>query len=109
MQRLLKRARESGYLQDSAAIALTESGLKSAARAVRNHRLWEMYLIAHADIAPSHVDRDADMIEHVLNPAMIAELEDLLDENLLDEKRQGVALEVSPTVPASPHLLPVAE
>ena len=45
---------------------------------VHQHRLWELYLIHHADIAPSMVDRDADTIEHVLSPRMIAELESLL-------------------------------
>ncbi len=71
--------------------SLTEAGRVEATRMVRNHRLWEMYLITHADIAPSHVDRDADMIEHVLGPVMVAELEKLLAEK--------------PTVPASPHVI----
>lgn len=54
---------------------LTEAGAAEACRVVRNHRLWEMYLIAHADVAPSHVDRDADEIEHVLDSEVIVELE----------------------------------
>jgi Mn-dependent DtxR family transcriptional regulator len=58
---------------------LTEKGSAEAARIVRNHRLWEMYLITYADIAPTHVDRDADMIEHVLGRGLVAKLETLLD------------------------------
>jgi len=57
---------------------LTESGAREAARVVRNHRLWEVYLINYADIAPNHVDRDADMIEHVLGTSMVEKLEVLL-------------------------------
>ena len=57
---------------------LTEAGLAEARRLVRNHRLWELYLITHADIAPSHVDRDADQLEHVLGPDMVHQLEELL-------------------------------
>ena len=38
-----------------------------------------MYLITYADIAPTHVDRDADMIEHVLGRGLVAKLEMLLD------------------------------
>ena len=72
---------------------LTESGRIEAARLVRNHRLWELYLITHADIAPSHVDRDADTIEHVLGPVMVAKLEGLL------EAQQMRA------VPRSPHAI----
>lgn len=71
---------------------LTEMGLPEAARVMRNHRLWELYLVAHADIAPSHVDRDADQIEHVLPPAMIVELENLLARDL-----------PSLSAPPSPH------
>ena len=67
---------------------LTESGVAESARIVRNHRLWEVYLITYADIAPSHVDRDADMIEHVLGKDLVAKLESLLDAR---------------TIPKSPH------
>lgn len=73
------------------AYRLTDDGFAEAERVVRNHRLWELYLITHADIAPSHVDRDADRIEHVLGPQMVAKLERLLAE------QAGGAL------PDSPH------
>jgi manganese/zinc/iron transport system permease protein len=59
-------------------VELTETGWNAAAQVVRQHRLWETYLIEYADIAPSHVDRDADAIEHVLSPELVAELESLL-------------------------------
>lgn len=62
----------------SAGYALSARGLSEARRVVRNHRLWELYLITHADVAPSHVDRGADEVEHVLAPAMVAELEEEL-------------------------------
>jgi manganese/zinc/iron transport system permease protein len=65
-------------------VSLTQSGSAEAARLVHEHRLWELYLITHAEIAPSRVDRDADTIEHVLDAAMIQQLEDLL------EQRQAV-------------------
>jgi manganese/zinc/iron transport system permease protein len=54
---------------------LSEAGVREAARAVRNHRLWEEFLVTHADIAPSHVDRAADLVEHVLSPELVHELE----------------------------------
>ena len=59
---------------------LTGDGRIEAQRVLRNHRLWEMYLIRYADIAPSHVDRDADEIEHVLPEAIVRELEQALVE-----------------------------
>jgi manganese/zinc/iron transport system permease protein len=64
-------------------VVLTAEGGREAARLVREHRLWEMYLITHADIAPSKVDRDADTIEHVLDAEMIGELESLLQQRPL--------------------------
>lgn len=56
-------------------VQLTAQGLAHARRLVRAHRLWELFLIHGASIAPDHVDRDADSIEHVLSPEIIEELE----------------------------------
>lgn len=77
LQTLLDRAVRAGLLQrqGDAGYRLTEDGLREAFRAARNHRLWELFLIQHADIAPSHVDRDADLIEHVLDPRIVEDLE----------------------------------
>jgi len=88
-------AREGLCTTDEDRVTLTERGYKAAARLVHEHRLWELYLITHADIAPGAVDRDADAIEHVLEREMIEELERLL--------RQRQAVE---GIAASPH--PVA-
>jgi manganese/zinc/iron transport system permease protein len=54
---------------------LTPEGASAARRIVRAHRLWEIYLIERAEIAPDHVDRDADEIEHILEPPLIEALE----------------------------------
>ncbi len=75
----VERAKGLGLvLESDGKLQLTDAGMTRAARVVRNHRLWETYLITYADIAPSHVDRDADMVEHILDKAVIAELEALL-------------------------------
>lgn len=60
------------------AVTLSERGLSEGARVTRNHRLWEQYLITYADLAPSHVDLSADLVEHVLSPDLVAQLEDAL-------------------------------
>lgn len=72
---------------------LTRDGWPAAARLVRNHRLWELFLLHYADIAPAHVDRGADRIEHVLSPKILRHLEEQLENG-------------SPAVPKSPHPLP---
>jgi len=63
---------------DGLKVQLTSLGQIDSRRLVRNHRLWELYLLNHADVAPGRVDRDADMIEHVLDPRLVDELEVLL-------------------------------
>lgn len=91
LRRLTNRAKGAGLLTRKSwtELELTKLGRTHAQRVLRNHRLWETYLIEHADIAPSHVDRDADEIEHVLSEELIDELER--------------ALEAGQDIPPSPH------
>ncbi|MFN0134317.1 MAG: iron chelate uptake ABC transporter family permease subunit [Phycisphaerales bacterium] len=96
--RAMRTAMASGHIRPEAgAFALTAEGRAAAARVIRAHRLWEMFLIDQAAIAADHVDRDADEIEHVLPPAVIVELEARLAGD--DGARAGLA------VPPSPHAL----
>jgi manganese/zinc/iron transport system permease protein len=97
----LARALREGLVAASGdSFVLTPSGRDAAVRVVRAHRLWELYLIEQADIAPDHVDRDADQLEHVLSPEMIAQLE----ARLLEEDRIHPQSAVrNEPVPASPH------
>lgn len=94
-KRYLARARAEDHLEPTGpgAIRLSEAGFGEAARITRNHRLWELYLIRHADIAPSHVDRDADMVEHILGAEMVRNL----------ERELGVESDL----PESPHKIQV--
>lgn len=93
---ILREENRGRVISDSQGLRLTEIGLKEAKRLVRSHRLWELYLITYADIAPSHVDRSADDIEHVLDAELVAKLEAKL-----------LNLDSIPAVPRSPH--PLAE
>jgi len=87
----IRRAEIEGLVIDKKeGVGLTAEGLEEAARLTRQHRLWEIYLIRHADVATGVVDREADAIEHVLEPEIIAELEAVL----VDEETR---------VPVSPH------
>ena len=74
---VLARLRRDGLLTTSTSgdLALTDAGLADAARLTRNHRLWEEYLVTHADVAATHVDRSADLVEHILSPEIVAQLE----------------------------------
>ena len=100
LRHLLDRAQRGGLVVPAGPgrWRLTADGRSEAARVTRNHRLWELYLITHADIAPSHVDRDADQIEHVLGPGMVDRLEKLLREQ-----------DPRAAMPPSPHKLAGAD
>ncbi len=80
------------------AVTLTQAGLDRARQVTRNHRLWEMYLIKYAEVAPNHVDREADIIEHVLGEDLVRELERALIAQELNLSRAAA-------MPASPHPL----
>ncbi len=97
LQRGLRLAIQSHYVEEKSAgrYQLTPDGAALARRAVRNHRLWELYLITYADTAPANADYDADRIEHVLGADLVRELE------LRLTQKSGE------TLPASPHQLPL--
>jgi manganese/zinc/iron transport system permease protein len=77
-------------------VRLTPAGQREAARITRVHRLWEQYLISRARHDPTHADDPADLIEHALDPEIIADLE-------RDVSAGGGR------VPPSPHVLPRAQ
>lgn len=93
LDREIRRAQRDGLIRRiDDRLCFSDPGLQEAIQLTRQHRLWELYLVTYADIAPGRVDREADTIEHVLEPEIVAELESLL------KKKSG-------TIPASPHNL----
>lgn len=57
---------------------LTAAGVEEAARVVRLHRLWELYLTRRLSLPADHVHQDAELMEHIITP----ELEALLQQDL---------------------------
>lgn len=79
VERVIERSQRAGLVtRISGRVWLSKTGWLAARRLVHQHRLWELYLITHADVALQQVDRLADDIEHVLEPAVIEELEEIL-------------------------------
>jgi len=60
---------------------LTESGMSEAYRVVRQHRLWEMFLMYETTLGLKSVDRDADAVEHFVPPEALRQLESLLEQH----------------------------
>lgn len=95
LHRTIRRLQAAGHISVDADrhIGFTERGAAAAKEVVRKHRLWEAYLISHADVATGMVDLSADRIEHVLDEEIIQQLEALFPQ-------------VSPKdLPQSPHTL----
>lgn len=59
-------------------LRLTVRGRDDAARVVRKHRLWELYLTRRLEIAPDHVHRDAEAMEHALSDEAVEDLAEVL-------------------------------
>ncbi|NNC87028.1 MAG: iron chelate uptake ABC transporter family permease subunit [Akkermansiaceae bacterium] len=56
-------------------LQLSAQGMEHAARVVRNHRLWELYLTNEAMYPADHVHDDAEIVEHLLGDDAIRRLE----------------------------------
>lgn len=67
LQKTLKVLCQKKLLQSSQqGFRLTARGLVMATQLTRRHRLWESYLIEHAQLTPQQVHRQAERIEHLL-------------------------------------------
>jgi manganese/zinc/iron transport system permease protein len=87
MTRHVRRLTQEGLLRYvNRRLQLTELGLTAAYQIVRNHRMWEMFLMHESQLAADHVDRDADFVEHFLSPEIVVELERLLEVHGLQPK-----------------------
>ncbi len=72
---------------------LTADGRWRAAKIVRLHRLWEVYLANYLGVGVERVHRNAEEIEHILTPELEQELIRLLKDPLLDPHRQPIPRE----------------
>ncbi len=82
----LQRLRRLGYLQQKERNKwrLTPDGFEESRQVVRRHRLWELYLNKRLNLAADHVHNDAEAIEHILTPEVVAQLERELGYPVLD-------------------------
>ena len=69
---------------------LTGEGKTKGQRVVKLHRLWELYLTSHLQIAPDHVHEDAETIEHVITPEIEKALEKLLKYPAIDPHKEDI-------------------
>ena len=73
-------------------VRLTTQGLERAIAVARTHRLTELYLIEHADVAPARVHQYVEKIEEITNPEIASDIHQLFS----NELEQAL-------IPAEPH------
>lgn len=69
---------------------LTKDGQIRAAKIVRLHRLWELYLVDYLGIGAEKVHRNAEEMEHILNPELEVKLTALLHDPKEDPHHQPI-------------------
>jgi manganese/zinc/iron transport system permease protein len=77
LSRVVRRIVADGFATQTidGKMVLTASGIKQSMRAVRKHRLLELYFSRWADLSPDAIDRGADYTEHALDDDLLAQLE----------------------------------
>lgn len=98
---VVRQLRQQGWLKiEEGKYKLTADGVDRAARIVRLHRLWELYLVNQLGMASERVHASAEEIEHILTPELEQRLTALLNNPTVDPHNQPIP---SATTPPSSH------
>lgn len=88
---ILNRLADNGWVVKSDGLYhLTEDGQQRAAKIVRLHRLWEVYLANYLGIGAERVHRNAEEMEHIITPELERELTLLLNDPKQDPHHQPI-------------------
>ncbi|MEM1283519.1 MAG: iron chelate uptake ABC transporter family permease subunit [Chlamydiota bacterium] len=89
---VLKRLIHNGWVKRTGAdvYKLTHDGSVSAAKIVRLHRLWEVYLADYLGVGSERVHRSAEEMEHIITPELEEELTLLLNDPKQDPHHQPI-------------------
>lgn len=71
---LRKLKRKLLVIESDSGMRLSDIGVQEAARVVRIHRLWEMYLSTRMRLRSDHIHPNAETVEHIITPELEAEL-----------------------------------
>jgi len=85
--------REGWVAKTPEGYSLTREGFHRAARIVRLHRLWEVYLVEYLGIGAEKVHRSAEEMEHILTPDLEKKLTKLLHDPSYDPHHQPIPKE----------------
>ncbi|MFN9374605.1 MAG: metal ABC transporter permease [Planctomycetaceae bacterium] len=88
-------------------VRLTPRGMEEARRLDRAHRLWEAYLVQQVGLPLDHVHPSAEELEHLLDDALLARLEDVLGHPETDP--HGSQIPRIPSDPGQPGRFPLSQ
>ena len=72
----LKTLRRRGLLANGTApLRVTATGVETAQKLIRAHRLWETYLVNQIGLTPEQIHDDAEKYEHLLTDEILAEVD----------------------------------
>jgi len=78
-QTALRALQDNGFLAPSnGGYELTTSGKRKALEIIRAHRLWETFLSEKLGLSWDKLDAEAERVEHLLTPQMVATLDETL-------------------------------
>jgi manganese/zinc/iron transport system permease protein len=89
---VLSRLTSNGWVEKSGAniYRLTHDGSMWAAKIIRLHRLWEVYLADYLGVGAERVHRNAEEMEHIITPELEQELTVLLKDPKEDPHHQPI-------------------
>lgn len=89
---VLKRLTHNGWVEKTGTdiYRLTHDGSIWAAKIVRLHRLWEVYLADYLGVGAERVHRSAEEMEHIITPELEQELTLLLHDPKEDPHHQPI-------------------
>ncbi|KAF3362247.1 hypothetical protein PHSC3_001214 [Chlamydiales bacterium STE3] len=89
---ILTRLINQGWMRESSPkrYQLTKDGAVRAARIIRLHRLWEVYLADYLGVGVEKVHKNADEMEHIITPELEQELITLLNDPKKDPHQQPI-------------------
>jgi ABC-type Mn2+/Zn2+ transport system permease subunit/Mn-dependent DtxR family transcriptional regulator len=88
-------------------VRLTPRGVEEAQRLDRAHRLWEAYLVQQVGLPIDHVHPSAEELEHHLDEALLARLDDVLGHPETDP--HGSQIPRIPSNPGRPGRFPLSQ
>ena len=89
---MLAYLRRSGWIERTGnnLYRLNKDGQMRAAKIVRLHRLWEVYLVDYLGVGAERVHRNAEEMEHIITPELERELTLLLNNPKRDPHLQPI-------------------